>query len=370
MEGINEQFLDTYYILRPGYFFVFPRRHQMQIRNQHFGSSLVSISGTEQEVWIENCFGKLNGKMKLREILTEVPPEKHEQFLLIVLSLCRDFLTAVKQTIETNYEKSSLPIYVNRSSAEYYDKEIRHAKVLLIGAGMLGSRIASQLAHYDLAGLTILDRKLVDTKDQKNSPAYVFASNGQPRACELEKFLVKMTEIRKVSGVHKQVYTPELLTKMMEAHTLTVLVEDDFDPSLYYDLNNAALKTNRPWTMAVIDGLDSYIGPTFIPNHTGCYECFNSSKDFQLKNVESYYQYEEYLRIHNLKAELFITPGMADSVAGLLASDIPNVLGMMPQRIETEASLTLGRQLHMNFRTYDAEFFSIVKRPRCRSCGL
>jgi|GEM_PF-4750487 len=373
MDFQYEELFDSSFSLRSGYFFVYPKNDEMQIRQGHLSACNVSISGSENDTWIKSAFELLSSGTKLQEVCKEVPNEKVDQFVKIVLSLRVNYLqinTANSSESKNSSLKYQTLLLENSDKSKFLKESMADAQILLIGSGILGSRVAINLAQYDVGNLTLLDRKVITHKDKYQNPAYVLASEGQPRATELRNFLVKMTGIDKITSEHMENMDKTRLAQLIKSHSMVLMVEDIFDPNLYHFVNQNAIQTKTPWMMAMIDGWDMYIEPTFIPFQTGCYECLNQTHITQMDNGDTFLKYEEYLKDNGFIGELVLTLALADIAAGFLSSELPQVMGIMPQRIDFNSSLTLGRQLHINLRNYDATFRNIIKFPRCSVCSL
>jgi bacteriocin biosynthesis cyclodehydratase domain-containing protein len=217
--------------------------------------------------------------------------------------------------------------------------------------------------------VAVADGRAVTEDDRRLSMAYAFASPGSMRAEALADSLNRMAGAKRSSGHVWQIRDREGLHHLMEGRTLALVAEDAFAPALYEAVNRAAVERNIPWSMIVIDGWNVYVGPTFLPGRTGCYHCLETDRRSRLANPLSYDRHVAHLLQSDVQEAVLASPTFADMAAGMLASDVPNLIGIMPQRIETESSLTLGRQLQMDMRTFDAALHPVFKQPRCPVCG-
>ncbi|ASS75444.1 hypothetical protein CIG75_10970 [Tumebacillus algifaecis] len=372
-EGFLTKLLNSYYMLRDGYFFSFPEAHEMQVRHIHWGDSLARIGAHVGETWLQEVFGEMDGTRTLQDMMSSVPDERREDCLKIAAALRRSFLIESPTPIadQRTREERWLPhLMGTRPTARFfYQEELAEANILVLGAGMIGSRLAAGLMQLGAGHVAVADGRTVTEDDHRHSMAYAFTELGEMRATALADSLNRMAGVQRASGHDWQVRDEEGLHRLMEGRTLVLVAEDAFVPALYEAVNRAALERNITWSMIMIDGWNVQIGPTFLPGRTGCFHCLESDRRSRLANPASYDQYVKHLVDTDAQAVLSISPTFADVAAGMLASDVPNLVGNMPQRIETESSLTINRQLQMDMRTFDATLHPIVKKPRCAVCG-
>ncbi|MFD2171144.1 TOMM precursor leader peptide-binding protein [Tumebacillus lipolyticus] len=372
-EGFLTLLLNSYFRIREGYFFSFPEAHELQVRHVHWGESLARISAHDGETWMQEVFGQLDGTRTMQEMMTAVPPERREDCLKIVAALRRGFLV-----------ESPTPIPDDRSAAErwlpelmgtrntarhFYRAELSAANILVLGAGTIGSRLATGLIQLGVGHVAVADGRTVTADDRQQSMAYAYAAHDAIRGEALADSLQRMAGADRASGHRFHWPDREGLHRLMEGRTMVLVAEDVFAPALYEAVNRAAIERGIAWSMIVIDGWNVYVGPTFLPGSTGCYHCLEADRRSRLVNPITYDRYLEHLVQSEAQVALAISPTFADIAAGMLASDIPNAVGNMPQRIETESSLTLNRQLHLDMRTFDASLHPLVKQPRCEVCG-
>lgn len=368
----HEEWLSKRYRLRPGYFFSFPKPNEMQIRMNNWSESIIWLRGQEGENWISTLFSGLDGTHTVRQLLEHVPKERHADVTKIVGALRSRFLSEeIESANDQQIVKRWQQIWGTRRTAmDAYRSSLRESNVLIIGAGTLGSRFATGLAQWNPGRMTIVDGQEVDRDDIAMSPTFAYAEVGESRAEALAKTLNRMAGDHPVAqGVMTPLDDEEILREKISQATHVFVVEDGFVPDLYDRVNKIALEEKVRWSLLVVDGWDLYIGPTFFPNQSGCYHCLEHAKRSEMKQVASYVAYRESLRIGEEKAPLLCSPMFADLAAGFLASDAIHLLGMMPQRIEEEASLTIGRHLRVDLRTFDALFYPLIRMPRCEVCG-
>ncbi|WP_165898147.1 TOMM precursor leader peptide-binding protein [Tumebacillus sp. BK434] len=364
--------MNSYYKLREGYFFTFPERYELQVRHVHWGESLARVGAAEGETWLQDVFGELDGTRKMREIMAVVPEERQEDCLKMLAALRRSFLDESPTPIPNDGPWSArwLPklMGTRHTTRHFYERELAEANILVLGAGMIGSRLATGLVQLGAGHVAVADGRTVTPDDRFHSMAYVDAELGAMRAEALAGRLNRLAGGERASGHVWEQQDRAGLDELIDGRTLVLVAEDAFSPALYEQVNQAALRRKITWSMIVIDGWNVHVGPTFLPGRTGCYHCLEADRRSRMANPVSYDRYVGHLVQTGMQAALSISPTFADLAAGMLASDVPNLIGNMPQRIETESGLTLGRQMQMDMRTFDAALHTVVKQPRCAVC--
>jgi len=370
-EDFRHHLLNSYYKLREGYYFIFPQPNEMQIRMNHLGESLISVKNTDGEQWASDFFGSLDGSRTVAELIAVVPEARHEDVLRVIAALRRDFLVESKQSIPSGDEARGWLRHLmdtRRSARFHYESSLAHAEVLVIGAGSIGSRVATGLAQLGVGRITIVDRHKVSREDRMQSPVYVQAAEGEARADALAKFLRLMNDSASVQAREIAAYDREELHSLIDGQSMVVVAEDAYRPDLYRLVNERTAELGIRWTTVLIDGWDVYVGPTFLPGATGCHHCFDTHRRREKNLRDSYDRYADYLAGDGA-APAYVNPAFADVAAGMLVADLPNLIGNMPVMIEEESSLTLGRELHLKMRTFDASLQRVAHEPRCPVCG-
>lgn len=367
----GEEWLTKRYRLRPGYFFSFPKPNQMQIRMNNWGESIIWIRDREEEHWVLDFFGGLDGRLTVEQLLDRVPAERHADVYKIVGALRSRFFREVADSSSDHWmEKRWQQIWGARKTAmDVYRSALQEAQVLIIGAGVLGSRFATGIAQWNPSQITIVDKQEIQRDDIEMNPAFAYAEVGESRAEVLAKTLNRMAGNTVAQGMMVPQYDHKFLRERIVDSTHVFVVEDGYAPDVYDQVNRIAVEEKVRWTLLLVDGWDLYVGPTFFPDQSGCYHCLEQAKRGEMKQAASYVAYRESLQGGQAKAPSLCSPMHADLAAGFLASDAIHLLGIMPQRIEEEASLTIGRQLRVNLRTFDALFYPMIKMPRCEVCG-
>ncbi|NDJ53228.1 MAG: TOMM precursor leader peptide-binding protein [Chloroflexi bacterium] len=178
----------------------------------------------------------------------------------------------------------------------------------------------------------------------------------------------RLTQARVSLGAYGDVSTNGVATALGQlgidvaegADFCVVLVNDYLHPDLRR-INRDALKRDTPWMLAKPVGTTVWIGPIFVPNQTGCWECLFNRLHGN-REIEAF-----------LQRQLDRTDPFPVSIAQL-----PTTVAMADQLIATEVAKWLvhpeGQQLAGQIVTLDTDTLELqrhklVRRPQCLACG-
>ena len=259
------------------------------------------------------------------------------------------------------WKEAGLPIVVPKTlSAEQQRRYSRHvlvpevgeagqqklleAKVLLVGAGGLGSPAGLYLAAAGVGTLGILDSDIVDLTNLQRQVLHTTASVGRPKTESAE------TTIR---GLNPDVRVVRHDTRLEAANVMEVIAPyhvivdgcDNF--ATKYLVNDAAVLTGKTNVYGSIFRFDGQAS-TFVPKRGPCYRCL----------------YPE-------PTPTELAPSCDE--AGVLGV-LPGVVGLIQATEAIKAILGQGDLLVGRLLTYDAlamtfRQFKIRRDPRCAVCG-
>lgn len=141
----------------------------------------------------------------------------------------------------------------------------------------------------------------------------------------------------------------------------SIVLTDDYLQVELAAINQQALAANRPWMLVKPVGTEIWLGPLFIPDRTGCWECLRARLQGHRK-VETYLQ-QKHNTNHPFPASLAVLPSTQLTALSLAATAAANwiVTGTNPTlegNIVTLNPLTLAQRSHQ-----------LTRRPQCAACG-
>jgi sulfur-carrier protein adenylyltransferase/sulfurtransferase len=218
------------------------------------------------------------------------------------------------------------------------------AKVLLIGAGGLGSPIALYLAASGIGTIGLVDDDVVDESNLQRQVLHGADRIGMRKVDSAE---ITLRGLNPETNVVKHVerLSADNVERLIAPYDVIVDGTDNFDTR--YVLNDAAVKLRKPVIHGSIYRWDGQI-TTFVPFEGPCYRCMYPTQP---------------------PAEL----APACSVAGVLGV-LPGIVGMLQANEVFKLVLGVGETLAGRLLMFDAmgttfDEVRIWRDPACPACG-
>lgn len=234
------------------------------------------------------------------------------------------------------YHRTIILPFVGEKGQEKLNK----SKVLVVGAGGLGSVVSYYLASSGIGYLGIVDPDTVELSNLQRQILHNEENIGMPKA------ISAMINLRNLNSEIKILPYPEEINRknvfeLIKYYDIVVACPDNFKTRLI--LNDACFKLKKPLVVGAVSEFEGHVFDV-IPTKGACYNClFEDAED-------------------------------EDSVHGILAP-VAGVIGSI-QAVETiKILLSIGEPLCGRMLIYDAlkGFFREVKfhkNPSCRICNV
>ncbi|MCI4344890.1 MAG: ThiF family adenylyltransferase [Thermoplasmata archaeon] len=150
-------------------------------------------------------------------------------------------------------------------------RQLRDARVTILGVGAIGSSTAESLAAAGVGHLRLYDPDLVETSNLNRQLLYRSADVGRPKVDVAAEHLRALNPHLRVTAERRQVEAPGDLPPLLQDCDLFVLGADRPHEILLWT-NDAAVASRTPWLE------NSYSGPRcaialFVPGRTPCLRC-------------------------------------------------------------------------------------------------
>ena len=149
-------------------------------------------------------------------------------------------------------------------------KALKNAKVLVAGAGGLGSPVLLYLAGAGVGKLGIIDADRVDVSNLHRQILYQTEDVGKEKA-------VRASEILGAKNPHTEIVvypyrlTAENIGELIEEYDFIIDGVDNF--STKFLINDACVLKKKPFSHAGVVGLQGQL-MTYVPEKSPCYRCF------------------------------------------------------------------------------------------------
>ena len=343
---------------------------------QRAGARLVDVRGDG-----ERALGMAEGAQGIARELLETDPSSHLPDLEAeILLLCQrgvrsrqvaEFLAtrghrnlaSIEGGIEA-WQAAGLPMQPATVDADFGERYSRHlrlpgvgldgqkaleaSRVLLVGAGGLGSPAAYYLAAAGVGTLRLADDDVVDRSNLQRQILHTEARIGTPKVESAAAALSALNPRTRIEAVRERV-TADNVERLLEGVDVVVDGADNFP--VRYLLNDACVKLGKPLVYGAVHRFEGQASVFDAGRHRGsapCYRC------------------------------LFPEPPPPEAApncaeAGVLGV-LPGIVGSI-QAIETiKILLDLGDTLQGRLLSYDAleqsfRTFKVHQDPNCPTCG-
>jgi molybdopterin/thiamine biosynthesis adenylyltransferase/rhodanese-related sulfurtransferase len=222
--------------------------------------------------------------------------------------------------------------------------QLLKSKVLLVGAGGLGSPAGVYLAASGVGTLGLVDYDVVDESNLQRQILHWTSSVGTPKVDSARRTLFEVNPDVKVRTYAVHLDASNILD-IFQDYDVIVSGSDNFTTA--YMVNDAAVMLKKPVVYGSIFRFDGQAS-TFIPYEGPCFRCLYATAT---------------------------PPELAPSCdeAGVLGV-LPGVIGLIQATEVVKILLNLGTTLSGRLLTYDAmemifRQFKIRRDPNCAACG-
>jgi bacteriocin biosynthesis cyclodehydratase domain-containing protein len=160
------------------------------------------------------------------------------------------------------------------------------------------------------------------------------------------------------------------LTAMLEGNgvsvgaegELTVALTDDYLRPELATWNARSLSSGNAWLLVKPVGMETWIGPLFVPGRTACWECL-------AQRLRGHRKLEEYLA--RRRGTDFLIRAPAASIASTQHAALAEATTEVTHWIGSGGeSMLLDRVVSTNVLTFERHRHILIRRPQCPSCGV
>ncbi|MGH4120153.1 ThiF family adenylyltransferase [Clostridium sp.] len=252
-----------------------------------------------------------------------------------------DFKLAINAFVKNSYSDNQL---TSNSQKNYNKKNLSDSKVLIVGAGGLGSPVAYALSSLGVGTIGIVDYDSVEISNLNRQILHSVSRIGIPKVESAEIFLNNLNPNVKIVTHNTNLNISNALD-IIEDYDVIIDALDNF-PARYL-LNDACYFKNKPLVDAAAVRFHGLI-MTILPNNGACYRC-------------------AFPVMPNQK------PGTSCSELGVLGP-VPGVMGFLQAAEIVKQLLGKGVPLSNRIIYYDAldsdfDTININKSIDCALCG-
>jgi adenylyltransferase/sulfurtransferase len=223
-------------------------------------------------------------------------------------------------------------------------QQLLNSKVLIVGAGGLGSPAAIYLAAAGVGHITIYDNDTVDLSNLQRQIAHYTADVGTGKAISTRDTLNKLNPDVKVDAVQQRL-EGEALDEEVKNADVVLDCSDNF--STRFAINQACVQQQTPLVSGAAIRFEGQVSVfTSGHNNSPCYNCLYTSDGEELQNCA--------------------TNGVIAPITGIVGSI--QALEAMKLIMGVGETLT-GRLLLIDGLTMEINTMRLRKNAKCPTCG-
>ena len=225
-----------------------------------------------------------------------------------------------------------------------YIDNLTNKTVAVVGSGKYAKSLIDTISHFPFAKICWL------------VPDINFASNADVL------FTGEATQVFTINTSTTQGIEKELEQNKPD---FIVLAEDFFDYSLISAVDKVAERNNIKWLFSLIEGWNIDIGPCFVPEQTGSFNCLlqHSTRYHALVNLCETQQVD--IKKYQVNA---LNPAFINIAVGLIANELSDLLGISPINLSKNLTLSLSKQTQIDMSAFQQEVEYTHKCQQCDSC--
>lgn len=233
------------------------------------------------------------------------------------------------------------------SPEPYVRKRLEDIRVGIVGHGVLGAAVADQLRKLGYGPVTIIE-----------------SSSVAPRvSTKMGGVMPSEWPVMSGSEWRERPSGDRAWAAAIGNLDWVIAAQDSLEPEELAYLNAAVWKSNTPWSLVCIDGHEGWVGPTFVPGQTACFNCFRR-RLLASAAEPAYLMTDPGVRVHRVPSSWAVGPEAAvwiSLISSLFALDVvPAMRGV---------GFTIGQLLVVHRLNLTFQRESVLRLPRCGVCS-
>ncbi len=221
--------------------------------------------------------------------------------------------------------------------------KIANAKVLLIGAGGLGSSSAFYLAAAGVGVIGIADGDTIEISNLNRQILHDQSRIDTLKATSAKQTLGKFNPSIDIVAYPNRFKTARELVKIINRYDLVVDCSDNYPTR--FAINDACIQARKPWIYGAVSGFEGQ-AMTVVPGQGPCYRCLYPSAPASAEADQ-------------LPGVIGVSPGIIGIIQA--AEALKYILG--------KGNLLIDRLLFIDLLEMTLSEFTVMKNPNCLSCG-
>ena len=248
-----------------------------------------------------------------------------------------------------------------------YQTALKEARVVVVGAGAVGSQVALCLVRSGVGRITLVDDGRVNDRLVNSGTFYDRTEVGKFSSEVTAAKLREANPLTRVEWSAEPITCGEDVEAVVREANLALLCLDKPATSIWDWMNEACLKRKVLWTSAHIEDFAGVIGPSVVPFQTPCYKCYDLRRKSNLDpdDFEEAMAWEKLLRERG--GRLDFATGTLPAFAPLLGA--VTAIEVLKMLTGFEKPTAYGAVWEIHLPTLKVVLRPLLKMPRCPACS-
>ena len=222
-------------------------------------------------------------------------------------------------------------------------RKIKRAKVLLIGAGGLGSPVAYYLAAAGVGRIGIADGDRIEVSNLNRQVLHSPERTGMLKAESAEQTIRSFSPETKVSVYAERLSSVDEITRIMKGYDVIVDCCDNYPTR--FAMNTACIQSHKPFVYGAVSEFEGQV-MTIIPGKGACYQCLYPSAPLPSE-------------MHTSSGVIGVSPGTVGCIQATEA--LKYILGV--------GVLLVGRLLFIDLLEMTFSLLAVERNKSCPACA-
>lgn len=252
------------------------------------------------------------------------------------------------------------------NSAYQYQDKLQNTKVLIFGAGAIGSGIAMQLAMAGIRHFILVDKDVISEDSVERHFCFRKRDIGEPKVESLKRVLLSIDSKIECQTYYSIVdYNTDIDIWLENADFVLNTMDEPYIGFTSIKLGRKCYKRNLP--LYVGGGFDAHLmstGELIVPNVTPCVDCYTAYFTESLKDWKPKYNVDA-ITEKEYNDNIFEVGGL--SSMSLFSISYATIV-IINYLITGDAKFSKGRG-ELLFDNLCINYLNVSRNPNCKICG-
>ena len=255
---------------------------------------------------------------------------------------------------------SRTSLYFDYLNNNNFTEKVVNSKVLVYGAGAVGSTIVYMLAQNGFKNIIVIDDDIINQTDIEKSFVFGKKDLNKNKVVALFENILERLDV-KIQYLNDTYIRQQDIERDIIRYTPDMIIKG-CDPDLIFrtNLNTICFKHNVPFINVAYSFEKLRLGPMYVPGYTCCDESINQ---MQKKAFGEHYDFQSDKKLFT---ESLVHPAISFNVSMLSSFALKEILMYLTGQYEY--CFTIGRLIEFNPLSLAYNSFELRCEDKCQIC--